>query len=243
MCAAVAIAGVPPFSGFFSKDAVLLAAHHHAPWMYWLGVVTAGMTAFYVFRAMFMTFFGEYRGHAGDGHHHPHESPTVMLAPLMVLAALSLVGGWLFNVPRFLEPLFPLAEEGHDQTLVAISVAAGVLGIFFAWLMYVAKPGLADSLANGLKPLYTLVYNKYFVDEFYDAAVVKSVVTGSRTVLWRGADVGLIDRTVNGFGRFAQATGGVLRLLQSGNMRSYATWVLFGSVAVIVVLGIAGGIR
>jgi NADH-quinone oxidoreductase subunit L len=81
------------------------------------------------------------------------------------------------------------------------------------------------------------------VDELYDAAVVKPVVAGSRTVLWRGADVGLIDRTVNGFGWFAQATGGVLRLLQSGNMRSYATWVLFGSVAVIVVLGIAGGIR
>ena len=76
MCAAVAIAGVPPFSGFFSKDAILLAAYHHAPWMYWLGMITAGMTAFYVFRAMFLTFFGEYRGHE-----HPHESPPVMLDP------------------------------------------------------------------------------------------------------------------------------------------------------------------
>src|SRR5436853_5558479 len=88
-CAAVAIAGVPPFSGFFSKDAILLAAHQHAPWMYWVGVVTAGMTAFYVFRAVFMTFFGTYRGH-----HHPHESPAVMTIPLMALALLSLGGGF-----------------------------------------------------------------------------------------------------------------------------------------------------
>src|SRR5437867_4676184 len=87
-CAAVAIAGVPPFSGFYSKDAILLAAHQHAPWMYWVGVVTAGMTAFYVFRAVFMTFFGTYRGH-----HHPHESPAVMTIPLMALALLSLGGG------------------------------------------------------------------------------------------------------------------------------------------------------
>src|ERR1022692_1574915 len=92
MCAAVAIAGVPPFSGFYSKDAILLAAHEHAPWMYWVGVVTAGMEAFYVFRAMFLAFFGEYRGKE-----HPHESPPVMLAPLAVLAALSLVGGFSFD--------------------------------------------------------------------------------------------------------------------------------------------------
>jgi NADH:ubiquinone oxidoreductase subunit 5 (subunit L)/multisubunit Na+/H+ antiporter MnhA subunit len=87
-----------------SKDAVLLAAHHHTPWIYWVGVVTAGMTAFYVFRAMFLTFFGEYRGH-----HHPHESPMVMLFPLMVLAVLSLAGGYLFPIPKILEHIFPLA--------------------------------------------------------------------------------------------------------------------------------------
>src|ERR1700677_5028359 len=82
ICAAIAISGVPPFSGYFSKDAILVAANHHAPWMYWVGVVTAGMTAFYVFRAMFMPFFGEYRGHV----HHPHESPPVMMIPLVILA-------------------------------------------------------------------------------------------------------------------------------------------------------------
>src|SRR5580700_2043059 len=105
MCAAVAISGVPPFSGFFSKDAILVAANHHAPWMYWVGVVTAGMTAFYVFRAMFLTFFGSYRGHE-----HPHESPPVMWIPLAILAVLSLVGGLLFKIPDFLQDIFPAQE-------------------------------------------------------------------------------------------------------------------------------------
>jgi len=123
MCAAVAIAGVPPFSGFFSKDAILVAAHQHAPWMYWLGTLTAGMTAFYVFRAIFLAFFGEYRGDK-----HAHESPPAMLIPLVILALLSLAGGWLFKVPEFLAPIFPAMEAPEDPVLVAISVAAGVMG-------------------------------------------------------------------------------------------------------------------
>jgi NADH-quinone oxidoreductase subunit L len=238
MCAAVAIAGVPPFSGFYSKDEILLAAHAHAPWMFWLGVVTAGMTAFYVFRAMFLTFFGEYRGH-----HHPHESPPVMIVPLVVLAALSLAGGFLFRIPKFLEPVFPPVHEGENMTLMAISVAAGLLGIGTAYVMYVARPGLADSLAGGVKGLYTLVYNKYFVDEIYDATVVRPLVGGSRALLWKGMDAGLIEGIVNGVGSWARNVGSVLRLIQSGNIRSYAAWVLFGSVMVIVALTIAGGVR
>jgi NADH-quinone oxidoreductase subunit L len=234
MCAAVAIAGVPPFSGFFSKDAILLAAYYHAPWMYWLGVVTAGMTAFYVFRAMFLAFFGSYRGHE-----HPHESPPVMWIPLAILAALSLVGGLLIKIPDFLHAFFPIQEVPEDSSLMLISVASGLIGIFFAWLMYIAKPAMADSLASSFKLLYTTLYNKYWVDEVYDATVVKPLVGGSRWVLWKGADAGLIDGSVNGVGTLAQKAGGVLRLLQSGNIRSYATWVLFGSVLAIVALAIA----
>ncbi len=237
MCAAVAIAGVPPFSGFHSKDAILVAAHHHAPWMYWVGVVTAGMTAFYVFRAMFLAFFGTYRGDA-----HPHESPAIMTAPLAILALLSLGGGY-FAVPRFLEPLFPAVEEAHDFTLVAISVAAGLIGIGLAWLLYVARPTLPDLIAARLGGLYTLVYNKYFVDEIYGAAVVDPLVAGSREVLWKGMDAGVIDGTVNGLAHQAQGVGRVLRLIQSGNIRSYATWVVFGSVFLLAVLGIMGGRR
>jgi NADH-quinone oxidoreductase subunit L len=110
--------------------------------------------------------------------------------------------------------------------------------------MYVAKPGMADSIANAFGGLYKLVYNKYFVDEIYDAAIVNPTISGSRVVLWKGADAGLIDGTVNGVGTVARGVGGVLRRLQSGNVRSYATWVLAGSVLVIVaLLGIAGGVR
>jgi NADH-quinone oxidoreductase subunit L len=234
-CAAVAIAGVPPFSGFYSKDAILLAAYHHAPWMYWTGIVTAGMTAFYVWRAMFLAFFGTYRGEA-----HPHESPVVMTAPLAVLAILSLGGGFLFPVPAFLDRVFPAMEEGENAGLMAISVAAGFIGIGLAWLFYVARPGLADSFARGAGWFYRAVYNKYFVDEIYDAALVQPIVVGSRQVLWRGVDAGLIDGSVNGIGQRARSIGAVLRLLQSGNIRSYATWVLFGSVVLIVAMSIAG---
>jgi len=234
MCAAVAIAGVPPFSGFFSKDAILLSAYHHQPWMYWVGVITAGMTAFYVFRAIFLAFFGEYRGHE-----HAHESAPVMWVPLAILAVLSLAGGILFKVTEFLSAVFPASEVPEDNSLMLISVAAGAIGIFAAWLVYVARPALADSLASSFKLVYTTLYNKYFVDEIYNATVVKPVVQGSTTVLWKGVDAGLIDGSVNGVGERARNIGSLLRLLQSGNIRSYATWVLFGSVVLIVAMAIA----
>jgi len=238
-CAWVAIAGVPPFAGFYSKDEILLAAHHHHPWMYWVGVVTAGMTAFYVSRAMFLTFFGRPRGH-----HHPHESPFIMWGPLAVLALLSLAGGWYFKVPHYLETLFPLAEGAHDSTLVYISVAAGAIGIGLAWLMYVASPGIPDSIASALGPIYRLVFNKYYVDEVYDAAVIKPMVSASRGFLWKIMDAGVIDGIVNGAATVSRTIGGVLRLAQSGSIRSYATWVTLGCVALLVALGmVAGGLR
>jgi NADH-quinone oxidoreductase subunit L len=236
-CAWVAIAGVPPFSGFFSKDAILLAAYQHSPAIYWIGIVTAALTAFYVSRAMFMTFFGTYRGKA-----HPHESPAVMWVPLAVLAILSLVGGWLFPIPEFLKAMFPAFEESEQHWLMYVSVFAGVAGIALAYLMYIVKPGMADSLAATFKAPYQLIYNKYFVDEVYDAAVVRPLIGGSRIVLWKGVDAGLIDGIVNGVGARCRDVGSVLRLLQSGSIRSYATWVLFGSVAVIIVMGIFGGL-
>ncbi|HZT31616.1 MAG TPA: NADH-quinone oxidoreductase subunit L [Bryobacteraceae bacterium] len=238
LCAAVAIAGVPPFSGFYSKDMILAAAYQRAPWIYWVGAITAGLTAFYVFRAIFLAFFGAYRGHE-----HPHESPPVMILPLAALAFLSLAGGFLFDVPQFLERLFPPIEESHDVTLVAVSVAIGLAGIGLAALFYVVKPSLPDSLAASFSGVYKLIYNKYFVDEIYDAAVVKPVVNGSRSLLWKGVDVGLIDAGVNGLGWSARGIGGILRLLQSGSIRSYATWVVFGSVVLMVAMAMAGGVR
>ena len=238
MTAGIAISGIPPFSGFFSKDEILLAAHHHAPWMYWVGVITAGMTAFYVFRALFLTFFGTYRGEE----HHPHESPASMWIPLAVLAVLSAVGGF-FHVPRWLEPLFGEAAGEHSQALVFTSVAAGVIGILLAWLLYVQNPALAGSLAARARGLYRLVLNKYYVDEIYRALIVNPTIAISQSVLWRGVDAGIIDGAVNGIGARSRGLGAVLRHLQSGNIRSYAGWVLLGSVIAVLVLGIAGGVR
>jgi NADH-quinone oxidoreductase subunit L len=220
-----------------SKDAILLATHEHAPWMFWVGVITAGMTAFYVWRALFLCFFGKPRGH-----HHAHESPLVMLMPLGVLALLSLAGGY-FNIPHWLEPIFGRPHEEHETALVAISVSAGLAGIFLAWLFYVAKPRLADSVANTLGGFYRLVYNKYYVDEAYDAMIVHPIRDGSATVLWKGVDVGVIDGTVNGIGTSARGIGGIVRWMQSGNIRAYAAWVVAGAVLVLGAITVMGGAK
>jgi NADH-quinone oxidoreductase subunit L len=158
----------------------------------------------------------------------------------MILAVLSILGGFI-NVPHILEPMF--AEGPENQILAWVSAGVGLLGIFLAYVFYVAKRGLADSFAKAAGGLYTLVYNKYFVDEAYDATVVEPLIEGSRTVLWRGVDAGLIDGTVNGVGRRSRGIGAVLRLAQSGNIRSYAAWVVLGSIIVLLAVGFAGGLR
>jgi len=238
--AALAIAGFPFTSGYFSKDAILEAAHGRSPVLYWIGVVTAGMTAFYVFRSIFMTFFGKFRGH-GD----PHESPISMTVPLMILAVLSLAGGWLFNIGSYLEYLVPKHGEEHhaDHMLGYIATAAGLIGIALAWLFYVAAPSLADSFANAFKMPYRWLLNKYYVDEAYDSVIVRPIIEGSRGVLWRGMDVGLIDGIVNGIGGLARTIGGGLKSLQSGYIRSYAAWVVIGSVVIIAAMSLMGGYR
>ncbi len=231
--ASLSISGFPFFAGFFSKDAILSAAYESAPWMFWTGAVTAGVTAFYVFRAYFLTFFGKYRGH-----HHPHESPFVMTFPLMVLAAFSLGGGFL-SVPHWLAPLFPVAEHEALQPMI-ISASFGIAGILLATLIYVVQPSLSDSLKSAAGPIYTLLVNKYYVDELYSATIVRPLNAISRTVLWRGVDEGLIDTgLVNGLGSAIQSVGSVLRRWQSGSIRNYATWILAGSLLLIFVLGLA----
>ena len=236
MCAGVAIAGVPPFAGFYSKDAILAAAYEHSPWIYWVGVITAGMTAFYVFRALFLCFFGEPRGH-----HHPHESPPSMWVPLAILAVLSLGGGYFFNIPKYLDPMFKMQEEAAgSEWLMYVSVAFGLGGIALAALFYLVSPGIPEAIANTFSGPYRWIYNKYFVDEFYDSTVVNPIVEGSRELLWRVGDVEIVDGAVNGVGKTARAIGSALRLAQSGYIRSYAAWVVAGSILVIAFMGLRG---
>ena len=258
LCASVAIAGVPPFSGYHSKDAILAAAYAYAPWMYWVGVFTAGMTAFYVFRAFFLTFFGEPRwkvaasqGHdhdahvQNDSHSHgvPHESPPSMWIPLAILAILSLAGGYI-NIPKWLEPMFKLQEEapGTEWT-VYVSVAAGLIGIALAALFYLVSPGIPEGLARTFSLPYRWIYNKYYVDEFYDSLIVEPTIDGSRSLLWRVVDAGGIDGIVNGAGKLSRSIGGILKRAQSGSIRSYAAWVVLGSILVIIAVTMAGGAR
>jgi NADH-quinone oxidoreductase subunit L len=208
--------------------------------MYWVGVFTAGMTAFYVFRALFMCFFGEYRGH-----HHPHESwrNFVMWGPLAILAVLSLGGGFI-NIPKFLEPMFPLVAEGGDEWLMYVSVAAGVGGILLAYVFYVSLPRSRTPSALLPWTLHAGSITNISSTNFTTKPSCEPVVDGSRTLLWRTVDVPeVIDGAVNGIGKRARNIGGVLKLAQSGYIRSYAAWVVAGSILLLIVAAVTGGLR
>ena len=256
LCATLAISGVPFLSGAASKDLILEAAYEHAPWMYWVGVATACMTAFYCSRAFFMTFFGEYKGKPSHGHGHddhghdshghahtPHESPASMWIPLAILAALSLGGQYLFNVPHILEPMFPIHEVEPAAWLELVASAAGIGGIVLAYVFYVLAPGIPDGIVSTFSVPYNWIYNKYFVDEFYDSAIISPTIDGSRNLMWRVFDVRGIDGIANGIATVAQGVGGILRKAQSGYIRNYAAWVVAGAIAVLVWVGLKGGVQ
>ena len=272
--ATVAISGIPPFAGFFSKDEILWQAYssNHGSWVYWLtGVITAFITSFYMFRLWFLTFFGEYRGEvsghdehmsavaaAPHGHHGIHESPKVMLAPLVVLAVLSVIGGWISyhnTFENFLAPVFragvtaatpfeasPAAASTQSHTeasateslLMGISIVAGLAGFLLAWLLYHRRPELPERIAHALDGFYEAVLNKYYVDELYAILFVKPVINGSTKLLWHGIDQNVIDATVDNGAEGAREISDTVRHMQSGNLRSYAGWVAAGAAAVIV---------
>ena len=263
----LAIAGIPGFAGFFSKDDILEAAeagrYHHVV-LFVLGLVGAGLTSFYMFRLVFLTFFGQPRY---DEHKvHVHESPKNMTIPLMILAFLSIFGGW-FAAPRlvgrmdyfekFLAPVFasspggdvaPAAAEAGAtpamdlvHALTGWPVIVGILGLLVAWWFYIKNPEVPKRLAKNIHALYLLLLNKYYVDEIYAALIVRPLLWISTNVLWQVVDEGLIDGTVNGTATVARESGSQARKLQSGNTRSYAAWVIVGAVAFTALLfGILG---
>ena len=271
--ATFAIAGIPPFAGFFSKDRILWSTWSSGGHVLWLiGVITAGMTSFYMFRLWFLTFFGEYRGSSpeaaghghdahGGGHGQPHESPMVMVVPLIILAVLSALGGFAGRPAslggsdlfvNFLSPVFHMtteaagggegasatAETAHEDTstelaFTGISVAVGVLGFLLAWWLYYKRTELPRRIAESLGGVYRLVRDKYRVDELYGAVFIQPLIALSSTVFWKGIDRGLIDGAVDGGAAGAQDTSDMMRRMQSGNIRSYAGWVAVGAAAVI----------
>jgi NADH-quinone oxidoreductase subunit L len=248
LIATLAISGIFPFAGFFSKDEILWKALTQGGFGFWLiGAVGAFLTATYMFRAVFMTFHGNSRV---DPHvaHHLHESPGMMTVPLMVLAVLSTIGGFIgfpvvegwnkFN--EFLAPVFPrgaAGEAGHhavgfEVAMMIVSIVIAVLGIALAYRMYIKNPRLPDQVAERYKPLYSLIANKYWVDEIYDWAFVGPVVRFS-VFLWRIIDDILVDGTVNGVAALARGGSEIFKRLQTGNIHSYALSILVGIVLMV----------
>jgi NADH-quinone oxidoreductase subunit L len=258
LTATMAIAGIPPLAGFFSKDAILFSAFQNSGGqhlLYLFGLLTALLTSFYMFRLIFLTFHGKPRY---DEHHvHVHESPWNMLVPLAVLAVLSIIGGWLAApalwggsnyFANFLAPVFgsPAGAEAVSEgavgahqlelVLAGVSVGAALIGLAVAYWLYLKRPGKADGLAHSLKPAYTTLLNKYYVDEVYAAVVVKPLLWISTVVFWKTADVAAIDGAVNGIADGARVIGDGVRHTQSGNTRSYAVWVVVGAIVIIAVI-------
>ena len=248
LVAAVAISGIPPLSGFFSKDEILWYSYSNLGIVFWLiGLITALMTAFYMFRLYFMTFEGKEK----FDHHkvHPHESPKVMTMPLIVLAVLSAIGGFI-GIPEifsgehgnlfhsWLAPIFKTAEMklmhfgGHSHfeelLLMIISVVAAASAIFYARYVYLKKPEVAEKTSSRFKGAYKVLLNKYFLDEAYDATVVNPIVKGSENILWKIADNKIIDGLINYLAKLIDIISGVIKKIQTGVAQSYALVMVLG---------------
>ncbi|MBO0357712.1 NADH-quinone oxidoreductase subunit L [Hymenobacter sp. BT186] len=249
----LAIAGIPPFSGFFSKDEILLHAYEHSKVLYAVGLFTAFLTAFYMFRLLFLTFFGEFRG-TEEQKHHLHESPASMTLPLVVLAILAAVGGFM-NAPFFLgedkaylanylAPLFTYsqrlnpaafsvhADHATELMLIGLSVGAGVLGIILAYVQYVSRGVRPVEEGESRGFLETLIYHKYYIDELYNALFVRPTMWLSKG-LHRYVENGVIDPIVNGFGRVTMGGGRLLRYVQTGSVETYLILMVVGIVLIL----------
>ena len=275
MIAAIAISGIPPLAGFVSKDAILGAAFDARPVLWVVGFVTAGMTAFYMFRLVNMTFFGT--SHVShEAEHHLHESPSSMTVPLMILAFLSVVGGWI-GWPEslgggdwfahFLDPVIARYPEapaavpeasghGTEYLLMLASVAVAVLGIWLARRLYIEHPEVPERLAERWSGVHRLLYNKYYVDQIYDAMFVnrtkdlatalgafdRNVIDGlgvngagwltraiCRVSMWW--DSWIVDGLVNLTARIAWVLSIPVRMLQSGRVANYALLIVLGVMA------------
>jgi NADH-quinone oxidoreductase subunit L len=249
LIAALAISGIPPLSGFFSKDDILLNTYANGQYILWfIGFATAILTAFYIFRLYFLTFEGKERF---GSQKHPHESPKLMTIPLIVLAILSAIGGFI-GIPaifagengnlfeRWLEPVFKSANTKmmtygvhsnlEEIALMSITVIGAAMSIYFARYVYLKNPRFALNVSTKFKGLYNLLLNKYFVDELYDAAIVNPIAKGSDRFLWRFTDVAVIDGFVNGTASLIIFISGKIRKIQTGVTQFYAVIMMLGIV-------------
>jgi len=239
----IAIAGFFPFAGFFSKDAILYSAFQQGSLgkvLWFVGLVTAALTAFYMFRLWYMAFTGESRSHDA----HPHESPWSMLGPLIILAVLSICGGWI-GIDRFgsflsavtgptIDPATAAGGKSLDFALSGVAVVVALIGWYIAHLFYNQPSKRPAELAAALPTGYKLLSHKYYVDEIYAAAIVRPLLVTSTYLLdW------VVDRAILGgaawlIGGIATFSGALLQRWQSGNLRSYAAWLAAGAAALLL---------
>lgn len=250
MAGTIAIAGLPPFSGFFSKDEILAHAYQHSPLLWIIGVIGALFTAFYMFRLIFLTFYGSFRG-TQEQQHHLHESPRSMTIPLIVLAILSVIGGFI-NIPsvfggnhwleKFLSPVFELStaktsgltlEHSTEYALMAVSVIGSVIAAAYAYVRYAKKRHVPAADTAPRPALSRLSFNKFYVDELYQALISRPLDALSK-FFYTVADKKGIDGLVNGIGSGAKEAGKTLRLLQSGNVGFYIFMMIAGIVALLL---------
>ncbi|MGB2765192.1 MAG: NADH-quinone oxidoreductase subunit L [Candidatus Aminicenantaceae bacterium] len=241
---AIAIAGVPFLSGFFSKDAILTQAFAQGKYFIWaLGILGAVLTAFYMFRLIFLTFYGEERLEP-EAKKHIHESPRTMTIPLVILAFFSIVAGYI-GLPvvfgkklnlfhSFLEPVIGEGHEAHlglgtEWVLILISVAVAFLGIYIAYVFYIRSPQIPRTLVARFPFVHKLLFNKYYVDEIYNAIFVNSTIKGSE-IIYDKFDLKVIDGGVNGTATAAGFFGKILSYFQSGLIKDYALIFLLGLI-------------
>jgi NADH-quinone oxidoreductase subunit L len=252
LIATIAIAGFPPFAGFFSKDEILGSAlsSPYLPagvrYIVWgLGTVAALCTAYYMFRLVFLTFFGSFRG-THEQEHHLHESPATMTIPLIVLATLSTIGGlalaWNHNLAHWLEPIYaPIAGTEaefaieNEYMLMGVAVVVAAIGTWLAYIRFFKRGLEADAAFEAKSPaLARAIENKWYVDEFYDAIIVRPLEAISR-FFWRIVDA-IIDGIAAMLGYVVQGFGDLLRFFQTGNVRNYALMLFIGVIVFIWVI-------
>ncbi|MGB4774000.1 MAG: NADH-quinone oxidoreductase subunit L, partial [Daejeonella sp.] len=250
MVGTIAIAGLPPFAGFFSKDEILAHVYEHSKVLWTIGVIGAVFTSFYMFRMMFLTFSGKFRG-TPDQEHHLHESPKSMTIPLIILAVLSIAGGFI-GVPEvlggghwlshFLAPVFEASsskllgltlDHSTEYLLMAISVAGALAALVFAYIRYVKNAHVPHAENVKRTGMAKLSYYKYYIDEFY-AALITRPLDALSNFFFKVVDKSAIDGVVNGFGIGANEAGKGFRLLQAGNVGFYIFMMVAGIIALLV---------
>lgn len=254
LLASLSIAGVPGLAGFFSKDEILWLAYNGGTVgkIVWAtGTLVAAITAFYSFRIIFVAFHGKFRG-THEQEHHLHESPKVMTLPLLLLAAGAIAAGWI-GIPeafggsnffaKFLAPVVGhphvTASHSEEMMVVILSIAAAAGGIGLAYLFYSSKPCIPVIMANMFNRIYKVLWNKYYVDELYDAVIVRPVKWIASYLLVKVADARLIEGVVNGIPAMIRAFGERIRNLQSGNLQHYAFGMVAGLFIILTVIFIA----